>query len=118
MQLRNNGTNQLRYVYKNGTNEVSGPWTSLPSASSSAVQFAGINTTNGFRVLYRRLTGLGTANWTVLTNVAVSWTWQGNPESAGALFSAVSFIRTNTTSTNSLFNDVGEFGLIIGGENL
>ena len=118
VQLRNNGTNQLRYVYKNGTNEVSGPWTSLPVVGSSSVQFAGINTTNGFRVLYRRPTGLGTADWTVLTNVAVSWTWQGNPQSAGAQFSAISFIRTNTTSTNSLINDAGEFGFIIGGENL
>ena len=117
VQLRNNGTNQLRYVYKNGTNEVSGPWTSLPSASSTSVQFAGINTTNGFRVLYRRPDGLATTGWTVLTNVAVSWTWAGS-NSAGAGFSAISFIRTNTTSTNSLFNDAGEFGYIIGGENL
>ena len=117
VQLRNNGTNQLRYLYKNGTNEVSGPWTSLPSAFSSSVQFAGINTTNGFRVLYRRPDGLATTGWTVLTNVAVSWTWASS-NSAGAGFSAVSFIRTNTTSTNSLLNDAGEFGFIIGGENL
>jgi hypothetical protein len=117
VQWRNNGTNQLRYLYKNGTNEVSGPWTSLPTASSSSVQFAGVNTTNGFRVIYKRPTGLGATDWTVLTNVAVSWTWASS-NSAGAGFSAVAFIRTNTTLTNSVFTDVGEFGLIIGGENL
>jgi len=117
VQLRNNGTNQLRYLYKNGTNEVSGPWTSLPTATSSSVQFAGVNTTNGFRVIYRRPTGLGVTDWTVLTNVAVSWTWALS-NSAGAGFSAVAFIRTNTTSTNALLNDLGEFGFILGGENL
>jgi hypothetical protein len=118
VQWRNNGTQQLRYLYKNGTNEVSGPWTSLPAASSSSVQFAGVNTTNGFRVIYKRPEGLGVTDWTVLTNVAVSWTWGGSGNSAGAGWSAVAFIRTNTTSTNSLSNDLGEFGFILGGENL
>ena len=117
VQWRNNGTNQLRYVYKNGTNEVSGPWTSLPAASSSVLEVAALNTTNGFRVLYRRLEGLGTPNWTVLTNVTVTWTW-ASTNSAGSAFSGISFIRTNTTSTNAQIYDAGTFGSIIGGENL
>jgi hypothetical protein len=114
VQLRNNGTNQLRYVYKNGTNEVSGPWTDLPSAASALVEIAAINTTNGFRVLYRRPGGLGTPDWTTLTNVAVAWT---NPVYVGPSFGGAGFVRTNTNATFTLY-DLNEWGFIIGGENL
>ena len=114
VQLRNNGTNQLRYVYKNGTNEVSGPWTSLPSASSSLVEIAAVNTTNGFRVLYRRPGGIGTPDWTTLTNVEVAWI---NSSYVGSVFGGIGVIRTNT-ATNVAVYDPHEWGFIIGGENL
>jgi hypothetical protein len=114
VQFRNNGTNQLRYVYKNGTNEVSGPWTSLPSSSSSMVEIAAVNTTNGFRVLYRRPEGVGTPDWTTLTNVEVAWT---NSSYVGSVFGGIGVIRTNT-HTNVTVYDPNEWGFIIGGENL
>jgi len=115
VQVRNNGTNQLRYVYKDGTNEVSGPWTFLPASSSSFIEVAAVNTTNGFRVLYRRPTGQALPDWVVLTNVVVAWS---TPDRVGGGYNGVMFARTNTANTNILIYDLCSFGTLIGAQGL
>ena len=115
VQVRNNGTNQLRYVYKDGTNEVSGPWTSIPSSSSSFIEVAAVNTTNGFRVLYRRPSGQALPDWVVLTNVVVAWS---SPDRVGTGWNGVMFARTNTANTNILVYDLCSFGSLIGAQGL
>jgi hypothetical protein len=115
VQVRNNGTNQLRYVYKDGTNEVSGPWTSLPASTSSFIEVAAVNTTNGFRVIYRRPNGQALPDWVVLTNVVVAWSL---PDRVGGGFNGVMFARTNTSNTNILIYDLCSFGTLIGAQGL